>query len=83
MPVYMKNHIRSTVNMSMSTTNPPSSGHIYVIKPGYAGTGLCFYAPAGRATVYWYGSGGIAKVATAGAWKCPAYSNEQITVRIT
>ena len=80
-PIYIKNHAYSVANLSVSTTNPASSGNIYSIAPGRAATGLCFYASASKLTQYWLGSGSV-KTAPAGKWTCPPYSSLQYTVRI-
>lgn len=82
-PIYIKNHISSVVNVSMTTTNPASAGHIYSIRPGYAFTGAGFYAACGKLTQYWY-AGGPVKTARACYWNYPPYisGGAQYTVRV-
>ena len=81
MPVYMKNHVSSTANLSITTTNPASSGNIFTVRPSYAGTGLGFYAACGKVTVYWTAVTST-KTAKACAWNYLPYTNYQYTVRI-
>ena len=81
-PVYMKNSAISSVNLSITTSNPARSGNIFSVRPGYAGTGLGFYAPCGRVTQY-YTASTSTRTATPCAWKYLPYTNEQYTVRIT
>lgn len=86
---YFKNHPDSKsctnnvcpVNISISTTNPPSAGHIFSVKPGYAGTGACVYASAAYLTMIWWGNG-HAYALKAGAWNCFSQRQDQATVRV-
>lgn len=87
---YFKNHALSryctagtgcAANLSMSTTNPPSSGHIYSLKPGQAGTGACIYASASRLTMFWW-AGKQPFALPAGKWFCPGQTSLQGTARI-
>lgn len=81
LPNRFYNSAYSIAPISMSDVNPPRSGHIYPIKPGYSGTGYCVYASASYLTMTWLGSG-HAYAMKAGAWTCYPYSSQLRTFRV-
>jgi hypothetical protein len=75
------NHIRSLTNVSYSDTNPPRSGHIFSMRPGYAGQGQCVYFSSAYWVIWYYETSPGSPHREVG-WKCYTQLQVRVIVRV-